>query len=389
MANLPQKATHQQTRAFNQQLVLRAIYYHSVISRAEVARLTGLTRTSVSELVADLLRVGLVEEVGRGPSTGGKAPILLNVPARGRHVIGLDLGESVFNGAVVDLRGNILHSLSLPLDGRDGPAAAELVLEMIGGLLAANGSSPTLGIGIGAPGLIDTRTGTVHSAVNLNWTDLRLGDLVSGRFGLPVVVANDSHAAAVAELTFGPSPRPANLVVVRVGRGIGAGIILNGRLFQGDGSGAGEIGHMVLGGGQEICHCGRVGCLETVASMPAMVRAARRSNSSITDGRALVAGMHAGDPAVRRVVAHAGEQLGLAIATMISALNIHRVLLIGPPVELGEEWLEAIRNRAHGSVLPQLARDTRIEFGAAADDVVMIGAAALLMTHELGLSLGR
>ncbi len=105
MANLPEKATHQQTRAFNQQLVLRAIYDRSAISRAEVARVTGLTRTSVSSLVGDLIRDGLVEEAGRGPSTGGKAPILVQVRAQGRHLIGLDLGESHFTGATVDLRG--------------------------------------------------------------------------------------------------------------------------------------------------------------------------------------------------------------------------------------------------------------------------------------------
>jgi predicted NBD/HSP70 family sugar kinase len=260
---------------------------------------------------------------------------------------------------------------------------------MVDGLLASNGSSPTLGIGIGAPGLIDTRTGTVHWAVNLNWADLPLGELVSRRFGLPVVVANDSHAAAVAELTFGPRPRPANLVVVRVGRGIGAGIILNGRLFQGDGSGAGEIGHTVFDGGSEECHCGRVGCLETVASMTAMVEAARRLDASIIDEQALITTMRGGNTAARDVAVRGGEQLGRAIAALISALNIDHVLLIGPATELGDDWLAAVRRRATASVLPLLARNTHIEIGAEPENVVLIGAAALLMTHELGLSLAR
>src|SRR5688572_9680433 len=167
MTTLPERATHRQTRAFNQQLVLRAIYDRSAVSRAEVARVTGLTRTSVSQLVGDLLTDGLVEEAGRGPSTGGKAPILLRVRAAGRHLIGLDLGEAAFNGAVVDLRGNILRSTSVPLDGRDGAEAIELVYSLIDSLMNGNGSSPLLGIGIGAPGLIDSRTGTVRWAVNL------------------------------------------------------------------------------------------------------------------------------------------------------------------------------------------------------------------------------
>src|SRR5688572_14839069 len=167
MTTLPERATHRQTRAFNQQLVLRAIYDRSAVSRAEVARVTGLTRTSVSELVGDLLTDELVEEMGRGPSTGGKAPILLRVRAAGRHLVGLDLGESAFTGAVVDLRGSILRSLSLPLEGRDGDDAVQLVYTLLDGLVSNNGTAPLLGIGVGAPGLVDSRTGTVRWAVNL------------------------------------------------------------------------------------------------------------------------------------------------------------------------------------------------------------------------------
>lgn len=389
MATLPERATHQRTRAFNQQLVLRAIYDRSEVSRAELARLTGLTRTSVSHLVGDLLDDRLVEEVGRGPSTGGKAPIMLRVRAEGRHLIGLDLGESAFTGAVVDLRGNVVRRLSVPLDGRDGDEALQLVYSLIEDLASGNGASPLLGIGIGAPGLIDSRTGDVRWAVNLAWERLPLGRLVEERFGVPVVVANDSQAAAVAELTFGPGSRPENLIVVRVGRGIGAGIILNGRLFHGDGSGAGEIGHTIYGDGRERCRCGRIGCLETVASMRAMVAAAGRLKPSITDDAALARALEAGDPAARSVVVHSGSMLGVAIATLIGTLNVDRVLLVGPAVALGDPWLAAVRSRAKASALPLLAEQTNIEMGAGHDDVVLLGASGLLMTHELGLSLAR
>ena len=117
---LPEKATHQQTRTFNQQLVLRALHDHSPLSRADLARLTGLTRTSVGDLVGTLIDAGLIEEVGRGRSSGGKTPILLRVAPDGRHLIGLDLGEAQFSGAVVNLRGEILRSIHLPLEARNG-----------------------------------------------------------------------------------------------------------------------------------------------------------------------------------------------------------------------------------------------------------------------------
>jgi predicted NBD/HSP70 family sugar kinase len=390
MATLPERATHQRTRAFNQQLVLRAIYDRNEVSRAELARLTGLTRTSVSNLVGELLDDRLVEETGRGPSTGGKQPIMLRVRADGRHLIGLDLGESAFSGAIVDLRGNIVRRVSVPLEGRDGDDALQLVYSLIDSLVSGNGASPLLGIGIGAPGLIDSRTGDVRWAVNLAWERLPLGQLVEERFGVPVVVANDSQAAAVAELTFGSaSGRPENLIVVRVGRGIGAGIILNGQLFHGDGAGAGEIGHTIYGPGRERCRCGRIGCLETVASMRAMVALAGARDPSVTDEQSLVASLARGDKTARSVVVHAGSMLGVAIASLIGTLNVDRVLLVGPAVALGDPWLGAVKTRARANALPLLADETRIEMGAGHDDVVLLGASGLLMTHELGLSLAR
>ena len=384
---LPEKATHQQMRAFNQQLVLRALHDHSPLSRADLARLTGLTRTSVGDLVGTLIDDGLIEEVGRGQSTGGKSPILLRVAPDGRHLIGLDLGEA-FSGAVVNLRGEILRSIHLPLDGGNGDAAVELVFQLVDAL-RADDRSPLLGIGIGAPGVIDTSTGTVRWSVNLNWADLPLGRLLEERYGVPVVVANDSHAAALAELTFFRRPRPNNLIVIKVGRGVGAGIILNGQLFQGDGYGAGEFGHVSMGSADAPCHCGRVGCLETMTSMRALVDAAGAAEPSITDESGLVTAFLAGVTAIRRIVLDAARELGVAIGWLIGVLNVRYVLLVGPVAAFGDDWLDEVRSSARSSVLALLARDTQIEFGHVHDDVVVLGASALLMEQQLGLGLAR
>jgi N-acetylglucosamine repressor len=384
---LPEKATHQQTRTFNQQLVLRALHDDSPLSRADLARLTGLTRTSVSDLVGTLIDDGLIEEVGRGQSSGGKSPILLRVAPDGRHLIGLDLGEAQFSGAVVNLRGEILRSIDLPLEGRNGDAAVELVYRLIDALRADDGPR-LLGIGVGAPGVIDTNTGTVRWSV-LDWAELRLGPLLEQRFDVPVVVANDSHAAALAELTFFRRPRPNNLIVIRVGRGVGAGIILNGQLFQGDGYGAGEFGHVSMGSTDAPCRCGREGCLETTASMRALVDAASVVEPSITDERGLVAAFLAGVSAIRRIVLDAARQLGVAIGWLIGVLNVRHVLLVGPVAAFGEDWLGEVRRSARSSVLALLALDTQIEFGHVQDDVVVLGASALLMEQQLGLGLVR
>src|SRR5690349_15128792 len=400
---LATKATHQQTRAINQGLVLRTIYDMGPISRADIARLTELTRTSVSELVGDAIADGLVEEVGRGPSSGGKAPILVQVVEHAKVVIGLDLGEQAFAGALVDLRGRILQRIDVPVEGRDGKAALGAVERLVDELVAAAPAGRLLGIGVGTPGLVDTENGEIRWAVNLDWQDLPLGRLLSDRTGLPAFVANDSRAAAMGEYLFDVNRRAPNLVAIKIGHGIGAGIVLGGELFAGDGFGAGEIGHTsVVDDGVE-CRCGRFGCLETVASSRAVVaealvaavrnpggELASRLNRAADEGREptvedVADAVRAGDEEARRVAVAAGRWLGRAVAALIGTLDIRHVVLLGSVTHLGDPWLDAVRDEAARRALTLLSRETNIEVGGAAEDTVLLGASALLMTRELGL----
>lgn len=394
-----EKATHQQTRAYNSQLVLRTVYDRSAISRSDIARMTGLTPTSVSDLVREIIDAGLIEEVGRGPSTGGKAPILLRVVPRGREVIGLDLDGKAFTGVRVDLRGHILRAAERPLDGRDGREALELVFDLLDELTEWS-PAPLLGIGIGAPGVIDSTTGIVRWAANLDWSDLPLGSLVAERCETTVNVGNDSQAAALAEYTFGGAPRPANLVVVKVGQGIGAGLILNGRLYQGDGFGAGEIGHTTVVEDGEPCRCGSLGCLETVASVRAIVARVRHlavhhqtsalaADPAHIDEAAVVAAFLAGDEVARTVVEDAARQLGRALAALVGVVDVRRIRIVGSVHAFGDPWLEVVRREVRSKAMPLLAHETQIEFGQTQEHVVALGAGALLLTRELGLSLSR
>jgi predicted NBD/HSP70 family sugar kinase len=385
---LPVKATHQQTRVHNERLVVRTLYDHGPISRADVARLTGLTRTTVSDVVAALLDDGVVREIGRGASTGGKAPILLEVDEDARLVVGLDLGEEHFAGSLVNLRGDIRRTVELPVAGRDGDAAVQLVFELLDDLLDGV-TAPLLGIGIGTPGLVDSPTGTIRRAVNLDWRDLPLGPIVGERDGVPVNVANDSQAAALAEYTYAGGDRVPNLIAIRVGRGVGAGLILRGAQFQGDGSGAGEIGHVVVADDGEVCRCGRTGCLETVAGMRAIERDASAAASRPMELGDVRAALDAGEPWAVSIVDDAAMALGRAIAGLIGALDIQQIVLLGPVTELGERWLATVRREAAARALAPLTDDVEIVIGAPTTNVVVRGASALLVARELGLSLVR
>jgi predicted NBD/HSP70 family sugar kinase len=385
---LPSKATHQQTRVHNERLVVRTVYDLGPISRADVARQTGLTRTTVSDVVTGLIDEGVVREIGRGPSSGGKAPILLEVDQDARLVIGLDLGEEHFAGSLVNLRGEIRRTVELPVAGRDGDDAVQLVHVLLDQLLDGI-AAPLLGIGIGTPGLVDSVSGTIRRAVNLDWRDLPLGRIVGERYGVPVNVANDSQAAALAEYTFAGGERVPNLIAIRVGRGVGAGLILRGALFQGDGSGAGEIGHIVVEDDGALCRCGRTGCLETVAGMRAIEARAAVVTGRETDLDDVRAAIDAGEPWAIAIADDAGAALGRAIAALIGALDIRRIVLLGPVTALGEPWLAAVRREAGSRALALLADDIEIVVGRPTTNVVIRGASSLLVARELGLSLVR
>ena len=397
METNPPKATHQRTRTHNQRLIFRTIFDGDRISRADVARATGLTRTTVSQVVDDLIRRKMVKEVGKANSTGGKSPILLSVPSNARQLIGVDLGSNEFRGAIVNLRGEIQYTLTMPLDGRQGTAALERAYNLIDAL-KAHATSPLLGIGVGVPGVIDpTKGSSVHWAVNLSWLDLPIRALLKKRYRLPIYVANDSHAAVLAESFFGRW-KNVNLIVVKVESGVSAGIFANGELWKGDGFGAGEIGHVTVLEDGPLCHCGHLGCLEAVARTDAIVQRVRVATQNapgllrehVRNVRALtfddvVWAWHAHDVPTNTIVCETAQFLGRALANLVAAWNINHVILAGPIQEFGETFLQELRKTLESHALGHLAEGTQLEYSSLGPEIVILGASALLLNEVFGM----
>lgn len=375
-----QKATHQDTKDHNARLVLRTLYNRSDLSRADIARLTHLTRPTVSTIVEGLMKEQYVLEVGQGRSAGGKRPTLLTVAKDAYHLIGIDLGSAEFRGAIINLRGNIVAQVSFPRLGCKGEQAIELVYTLLDSLLP-KATAPLVGIGLGTPGLVDPQDGVIHQAVNLAWVQLPVRSLLEERYQKPVYVVNDSHAAALGEYSFGNERHRPNLVVIKVGQGIGAGVILNGELYYGDGYGAGEIGHVVVKENGVVCSCGNVGCLETIAS----TRAILAGLPAGTIWEQLVADFAAGQPTARQVVSEAANYLGLAVANLIGSLNIHHIILSGRIALFGDNFLNLIRQAIRRYVLPDMANKATLSFSALGPNLVMLGSSAMLLKHELGI----
>ncbi len=378
------KATRQHTKRHNRNLVLRTIFTHDPISRAEVARLTHLTRTTVSEIVSGLLTEGLVQEVGRGESIGGKSPILLSVVADSRYMIGLNLAQDKFIGAIVNLRGEIKDVVEAPIRDNNGEKALDLVFQLIDQLLKKK-IKPIVGIGVGTPGLVNTREGIVLNAVNLDWRDLPLGQLLEKKYKIPVSVLNDSQATAIGEFVYGGNhASDENLIVVNVKHGIGSGILINGRLFQGDGGGAGEIGHVVVQENGELCRCGKRGCLETIASARAVLR---RLNLDSLDKAKEV--FDAGDKQAVQVVTNAAHYLGISLANLIGTLNIRKIVLTGDMTRFGEAWLKIVNEAMRSAALARMAENTHLELGTLDYRACILGASAFLLLDDYSLLFTR
>lgn len=368
------KATHQQTKQHNRDLVLRTVFANDSISRAEIARVTRLTRTTVSDVVSGLLAEGLVDEVGRGESIGGKSPILLSVIADSRYLIGLNLAQDKFIGAVVNLRGEIKEVAEVEVRDDNGEKALQLVYQILDQLIRKK-YKPLVGIGVGAPGLINTREGIVLNAVNLGWENLPLGSLLQKKYKLPVLILNDSQATAVGEYVYGNKHEPdENLIVVNVKYGIGAGILLNGQLFQGDGGGAGEIGHVVVQENGELCRCGKRGCLETVSSARAVMRHLKMKSLD-----AVYSAFESGDSKVTETIDRAAHYLGVSLANLIGTLNIQKIVLTGDMTRFGASWFESVNDSMRNAALTRMSDRTQLELGALDYRACILGASAFLL----------
>lgn len=396
MLTLDHKLTQDQTKAHHQRLALRVVYRTGPCSRADLARATGLTRTTASAVVDELLAAGLVKEIGQGPSSGGKPPTLLGLVDDARTVIGLDLAGDALGGAVFDLRGKPLSVLSTPR--RNGLEAGE-ILALIDRLVEAAAARPVLGVGVGLPGLIDLQAGLVQQAVPSGWQELPLGEALRRQCALPVALANDSQAAALAQVVFGGAGAK-SLAVVRAGNGISAGIVLEGRVFQGASyAGASEIGHVRAVEDGEMCVCGRFGCLETVASERALLRWAKIAFGNDPTSRlhetaydlehldfdAIVRAYNLHDPAINQMVERVARYLGAAAAHLIATLNLPLVVLTGSLSRLGPNFAAAVQAEMRARMLPPLSAQTQVRLSTLGDNDVMLGAAALVLAGQLGI----
>ena len=353
------------TRRHHRALLLQLLFRYGPASRADLARSSGLTKVSVSDVVGDLVAEGLLAE-SAAPTQGrvGKPPVLVQLAEESRQIVAVDLSaDGVVTAALLNLSGDVQERVSRPLEGRRGEAAVEVVHALVGELVG-RATQPLLGVGVGSPGVVDA-AGVVVDAPNLGWHGTHLAAGLTRAFDLPVFVANDANTAVLGEHTFGDAG-DGGLMLIRVGTGVGAGLVLEGALLHGHRSAAGELGHVVVDPEGAECACGRRGCLETLLAAPHL---RERLSADGPDGLAAV-----------------GRQLGVVLAPVVGTLNLHELVLSGPLELLDGPLLAAVDHTIRERTMPVSGEELVVRTSALGDDVVLVGAAVLVLAGQLGVS---
>ncbi|MGE5673852.1 MAG: ROK family protein [Mycobacterium leprae] len=385
-------------RAINKQRVLQLIRSAGPLSRADAAEQTKLTRPTISAVVTELLDEGWVEEMGTGESSGGRPPILLRFNPRARWVIGAELGAGHVRAVLSDLSGEVVYRVKHRVESssavREVGRLESAVRELLEALSLRPDRAPVAGIGVGITGVVDRNAGIWRYSPHFDVADMPVASLLQDRLGLPVLVENDARTMAWGERSFGAARGVDNLAYIRIGVGIGAGIIIDGVPYGGANRGAGELGHMLIQENGPLCRCGQKGCLEAVASAIAIsnrsidrIRQGERSlvaelvdgDFSKVLGSTVIEAAKKGDAVARDTLWESGRFIGTAIGNLVNLLNPSMVVIGGGLSRAGELIMTPIREAALSRALPALRSRVSILPTQIGEDSCPVGGTALVI----------
>ncbi len=356
-------------------------------SRAELVALTGAARNTVSARVDQLIAAGLLEEGGRGWSTGGRPPTLLQFNSAAGCVLAVDLGVTSVDVAVTDLSAQVLATVGHPIDIAEGPGPVLAEVDRLAQeVLAEAGLTPAdvCAVGVGVPGPVEFSTGRPsHPPIMPGWHDFPIPSAF-GRYGCPVFVDNDVNVMALGEMGVAGSVQ--DVLVVKVGTGIGCGIIVDGDVYRGAQGSAGDIGHIHVpcaDGREVVCRCGQLNCLEAIAGGGALLRDARAAGMPVTTTREVVERAALGDGQALELVRGAGRTIGTVLAALVNFFNPHRIVMTGGVARAGVPLLAGIRESVYARSMPLAARALEITVSDAPDLSGRVGAALMAIEGYL------
>lgn len=390
-------------RESNLSSVLRFLHSEVSISRAQLAALTGLNKSTISSLVEELLERGLVHEIGINSVGAGRPAMLLEIDPEAGAIIGVELGVDFIFVVITDFVGKIIWRRLAQADpAEEKETTLAQTLEIVNEAIKAGrelGLRP-LGLGLATPGIVNLNEGVLVFAPNLHWRDVPLCKIFSEETGLRVFVENDANAAAVGEHLFGVARQSEDFIFVFAGVGIGGGLFLNGRLYRGNNGYAGEIGHSLITSesSKAPCHCGNRGCWETYANQYSIIQRIQarlevKRNSIIPR---LMMEQNAplsiplikqaadlGDAEAIETFAEAGKSMGMGIANLVNIFNPQKIVLGGPLIVAGDYLLPAIRESIVMHSLPEIHKQVEVVLSAFGPDASVIGAISMVVDDIL------
>ncbi len=372
-------------RSTNRARVLHALRRTGEISRAELARVTGLSGTTISSLVSELAGDGVIAETSRddrGTGRTGRPGRLLRLAPTNELVAAMDLGASTVRVAVADLSGRICGESSIAAL-RDGRETFERATESLYRLIedCALDRKALRCLVVGLPGIVDTDDGLLSVSHRMAaWQGLNPAQWFTGRTGIPTEAENDANLAAWGEQALGAARGCQNVLFVNVSTGIGAGLIVDGRLYRGLHGAAGEIGHVQVREDGEVCRCGHRGCLETVASVPAALDVLQAIYPSVTTAADLADLVASGDRAAARVVTDAGLAVGRAVADLCNTVAPEAVVLGGAMMLSPELVLDAVQSSINRYTRPQIGSRIDVRAGTLGARAGVLGGIQIALT---------
>jgi glucokinase-like ROK family protein len=402
MANL-NSADQVLVRELNLSLVLRFIHNEAPVSRSQIAKATGLNKSTVSSLVEDLLKRQLVYETGINSVGKGRPATLLEINPRAGGIIGVELGVDFIAVVLTDFTGSILWRQLVsvdPMDAQDKTIAQILELADKAIDVCKDRNLYRLGIGLSMPGTVNLREGILVFAPNLQWRNVPFRKIFSEHTGLNVYVENDANAAAIAEYLFGAARQSDDFIFVVVGIGIGGGLFLNGKLYRGKDGYAGEIGHSPIAAEpfQKPCRCGNYGCWETYANQHAIIE--RVQNRLVDNHDSIIPSMmikqrvplsisiikqaaDEGDKEALEALTETGTALGLGFAGLIDIFNPEKIILGGTLSTVGKYLLPSIKDTATKHSLSDSSPKVDILLSNFETDAILIGAISIVVDDIL------
>jgi predicted NBD/HSP70 family sugar kinase len=384
---MPSPGSLERLRSANRRSITAMLAAEGPMSRADLARGTGLSRTTVSSLVTELIGAGrITESSDRGrPHKGGsgRPPVLITLSAPAGGVAGVDIGHGHVRVAIADRAGQVLaEELDLVDVDSHGAEALDLAARMVRAAAPAAGFpvADLHAVGMCVPAPLDRRSARISMGILPGWQDLLPSEELERRLGLPVYADNDANLGALAELNHGVARGASDMLYVKVAGGLGAGIVLGGRLHRGTSGIAGEIGHVQVGEDGQVCRCGNRGCLETVVSAPRLLGLLQPAYDEELSTERVLELDALGDPAVRRVLSDAGRTVGRALADLANNLNPELVVIggsLGPSASL----LDGIRASIDRYAQPDAAAVLRVVAGELGERAEVVGAVALAIAR--------